>query len=192
MDDNILADDEPHIEAQRAKGLRQPRKPTPQEVHEHELTHLPYREKRGRQDNYKTQRTRQPVIQVDFANFAYVKTNREPRPTAAQTAVDVTTQLCVACLVPDKSSMMDYMTNNLQAFIRECGRTNGILQSDNEDTLNTLLKATAAKLGSMTVRHSPAYSSNSEGSVERLHEHHLAKYAPSRHKSNATTGLHST
>ena len=65
--------------------------------------------------------------------------------------------------------MMDYMVNNLQAFIFECGRTQGILQSDNEDTLNALLKATAAKVGSMTVRHSPSYSSNSQGSVERLH-----------------------
>ena len=36
-------------------------------------------------------------------------------------------------------------------------------------THNALLKATAAKLGSMTVQHSPAYSSNSQGSVERLH-----------------------
>ena len=44
-----------------------------------------------------------------------------------------------------------------------------LLRSDNEDTLHTLLKATAAKLGSMIVRHSPAYSSNSQGSVERLH-----------------------
>ena len=163
MDDNILADDEPHVEAQRAKQLRQPCKPTPQEVHEHELTHLPYRDwcptcvqGKGRQNNYKTQRTRQPVIQVDFA---YIKTNQEPRPPEVLTAVDVTTQLCMACLVPDKSSMMDYMINNLQAFILEC---------DNEDTLNTLLKATAAKLGSMTIRHSPAYSSNSQGSVERL------------------------
>ena len=173
MDDNILADDEPHVEAQRAKGLRQPRKPTPQEVHEHELTHLPYRDwcpicvqGRGRQHNYKTPRIRQPVVQVDFA---YIKTNQEPLPTAVLTAVDATTQLCMACLVPDKSSMTDYMINNLQAFILECGRTNGILQSNNEDTLNTLLKATAAKLGSVTVRHSPAYSSNSRGSVERLH-----------------------
>ena len=65
--------------------------------------------------------------------------------------------------------MMDYMVNNLHAFIFECGRTQGILQSDNEDTLNALLKATAAKVGSMTVRHSPSYSSNSQGSVERLH-----------------------
>ena len=65
--------------------------------------------------------------------------------------------------------MMDYMINNLQAFIFECGRTHGILQSDNEDTLNALLQATASKVGSMTARHSPSYSSNSQGSVERLH-----------------------
>ena len=75
----------------------------------------------------------------------------------------------MAVFVPDKPSMMDYMINNLQAFIFECGRTQGILQSDNEDTLNALLKATASKVGSMTVRHSPSYSSNSQGSVERLH-----------------------
>ena len=75
----------------------------------------------------------------------------------------------MAVLVPDKPSMMDYMINNLQAFIFECGRTHGILQSDNEDTLNALLQATASKVGSMTVRHSPSYSSNSQGSVERLH-----------------------
>ena len=72
-------------------------------------------------------------------------------------------------MVPDKPSVMDYMINNLQAFIFKCGRTQGILQSDNEDTLNALLKATAAKVGSMTVRHAPSYSSNSQGSVERLH-----------------------
>ena len=65
--------------------------------------------------------------------------------------------------------MTDYMVNNLQAFIFERGRTQGVLQSDNEDTLNALLKATAAKVGSMTVRHSPSYSSNSQGSIERLH-----------------------
>ena len=46
--------------------------------------------------------------------------------------------------------------NNLQAFIFERGRTQGILQSDNEDTLNALLKATAAKVGSMAVRHAAA------------------------------------
>ena len=190
MDHNTLADDEPRVEAQRAKGLRQPRKPTPQQAHEHELIGVQsaYREEDGK-TNYKTQRARQPVIQVDFA---FIKTNQEPRPTAVLTAVDVTTQLCMPCLVPDKSSMMDYMINNLQAFILECGRTNGILQSDNEGTLNALLKATAAKLGSMTARHSPAYSGNNQGSVERLRRTLLGQMRTFNRKSNATTGSHST
>ena len=72
-------------------------------------------------------------------------------------------------MVPDKPSLMDYTVKNLQAFIFECGRTQGILQSDKEDTRNALPKTTAAKIGSMTVRHAPSYSSNSQGSVERLH-----------------------
>ena len=162
-----------HHEAQQARGLRQPQQPTPQQIAEHNLTHLPYRnwcpicvQGKGRQDNYKKQQSRQPIIQVDFA---YIKSQQDTRTTPVLTAVDVTTQLCMAILVPDKPSMMDYMVNSLQAFILECGRTQGILQSDNEDTLNALLKATAAKVGSMTVRHSPSYSSNSQGSVERLH-----------------------
>ena len=162
-----------HHEAHRAIGLRQPQQPTLQQIAQHNLTHLPYRnwcpicvQGKGRQDNYKKQQSRQPIIQVDFA---YIKSQQDPKTIPVLTAVDVTTQLCMAVLVPDKPSMMDYMINNLQAFIVECGRTQGILQSDNEDTLNALLKATASKVGSMTVRHSPSYSSNSQGSVERLH-----------------------
>ena len=162
-----------HHEAHRARGLRQPQQPTPQQIAEHNLTHLPYRnwcpicvQGEGRQDNYKKQQSRQPIIQVDFA---YIKSQQDPKTIPVLTAVDVTTQLCMAVLVPDKPSMMNYMINHLQAFIFECGRTQGILQSDNEDTLNALLQATAAKVGSMTVRHSPSYSSNSQGSVERLH-----------------------
>ena len=162
-----------HHEAHRAIGLRQPQQPTPQQIAEHNLTHLPYRnwcpicvQGKGRQDNYKKQQSRQAIIQVDFA---YIKSQQDPKTIPVLTAVDVTTQLCMAVLVPDKPSMMDYMINNLQAFIFECGRTHGILQSDNEDTLNALLQATASKVRSMTVRHSPSYSSNSQGSVERLH-----------------------
>ena len=162
-----------HHEAHKARGLRQPQQPTPQQIAEHNLTHLPCRnwcpicvQGTGRQDNYKKQQSRQPIIQVDFA---YIKSQQDPKTIPVLTAVDVTTQLCMAVLVPDKPSMMDYMINNLQAFIFNCGRTQGILQSDNEDTLNALLKATASKVGSMTVPHSPSYSSNSQGSVERLH-----------------------
>ena len=46
--------------------------------------------------------------------------------------------------------MIGCMTNNLEAFSFERGRTQGILQSYNEDTLNALLKATAPKANQMT------------------------------------------
>ena len=106
-------------EAHRARGLRQPQQPTPQQIAEHNLTHLPYRnwcpicvQGKGRQDNYKKQQSRQPISQVDFA---YIKSQQDLKTIPALTAVDVTTQLCMAVLVPDKPSMMDYMVNNLQA-----------------------------------------------------------------------------
>ena len=82
-----------HHEAHRARGLRQPQQPTPQQIAEHNLTHLPYRnwcpicvQGKGRQDNYKKQQSRQPVIQVDFA---YIKSQQDPKTTPVLTAVDV-------------------------------------------------------------------------------------------------------
>ena len=58
---------------------------------------------------------------------------------------------------------------------RDCGRNKAILnstvlQSDQQDLLITVLKATARALGGNTqVRQKPAYSSQSQGSVERYH-----------------------
>ena len=60
----------------------------------------------------------------------------------------------------------------------ECGRTQGILRSDNEDTLNALLRATTSKIGFTAVRQ---YSRQNE-----YIEHFSDKYAPSKHKLKAT------
>ena len=118
------------------------RQPTPQQIAEHNLTHLPQRswcpicvQGKGRQDNYKQHQSRHSILQVDFA---YIKSQQDLKTMPVLTAVDV--ELCMAVLVPDKPSMMDYITNSLQAFIFECGRTQGMLQGDNKDTLNALLK----------------------------------------------------
>ena len=57
----------------------------------------------------------------------------------------------------------------------ECGRVQAvrnstILQSDQEEHLIALLRATAAKMGgNTTVRQAPAYTSQAQGSVERFH-----------------------
>ena len=66
-------------------------------------------------------------------------------------------------------------THSLHNFLLECGRThailaNTVLQSDQKDVLMALLKATAVSLGSnISVRQASAYSSQSQGSVERFH-----------------------
>ena len=66
-------------QALRAKAVKAPVQPTPQERAEHELTHLPSRswctlslQSKGRRDHHKTQQSRHLVIQCDFA---YIKGN---------------------------------------------------------------------------------------------------------------------
>ena len=75
----------------------------------------------------------------------------------------------MAAKITNKHDQFSYAQTCLQAFLLECGRTEGILQSDNEEYLIALLKATAKACGNMTVRFSPAYSSQSNGNVERYH-----------------------
>ena len=121
---------------------------------------------KGKQDAYKQQQSKQPVIQIDLA---YLKTSTDEQSLTVLTAVDVRSQLCMALAVPDKAIQHDYMINSLRSSILECGRTNGIIQCDNEPTLKTVATGAAAKVGNMTVRQTPTYSSNSQGSVERFH-----------------------
>ena len=78
-------------------------------------------------------------------------------------------RLCMATMLPDKQQLFDYASNCMQTSIYEIGRPNSILQSDNEPYLKALLQPVANKIGSISVRHSPAYSSQSQGSIERLH-----------------------
>ena len=70
----------------------------------------------------------------------------------------------------EKQRLFDYAVQQLQQFLVECGRTTHvILQSDQEDYLIALTKAVANTMGNITTRTSPAYSSQSQGGVERAH-----------------------
>ena len=174
VDDNWTAEPQPEEPTQGtgSTNFEAPYMPTPQEVQEHNLTHLPYRNwcpicvrGKGRTTNHPPQRSKQPVVQVDLA---YIKAHNE-KPTPVLTAVNVQTGLCMAAMIPDKQQLFDYATTCLQTFLLECGRTEATLQSDQENYLMQLLKATANSMGNISVRFSPAYSSQSQGAVERLH-----------------------
>ena len=139
-----------------AEGIKTPAQPTPQERAEHELTHLPYRnwhttcvQSKGRQDHHRTQQSKQPVIQCDFV---YIKGNQDKTVVPIFIAIDVQTGMGLAVYVHDKVQPMQYMQKCLQNLLWDCGRNKAILnstvlQSDQQDLLITVLKATARALG---------------------------------------------
>eukprot|EP00969_Alexandrium_andersonii_P222183 9813391-Alexandrium_andersonii.AAC.1 len=51
----------------------------------------------------------------------------------------------------------------------ECGRTEAILQSDNEPAIILLLQKVVSEMGLLRLQDAPQYSSPSAGSVERFH-----------------------
>ena len=166
-------------QAQRPRGMKAPQQPTRQERFEHELTHLPYRswcpicvKSKGRTDNHPKQTSKQPVIQVDFT---YMKAFGDKQVLPVLTAIDVESGMAMAVLVQDKNQQQQYLVRCLQTFMFECGRAQATLspttlQTDQEEFILNLLKTVAQNLGAnINVRQSPAYSSQSQGSIERYH-----------------------
>ena len=172
-------DEEDPQHAKPARELTAPAQPTQQERAEHELTHLPFRSwcptcvaNKGRADNHPKQKSKMPVVQFDFC---YFKTAGEPTASAILTGIDVETGMVMATMVGDKQQDFQYHVNCIQSFLMECGRVQAILnstilQSDQEDHLIALLQTVASKMGgNITVRQSPTYTSQAQGSVERFH-----------------------
>ena len=131
--------------------MKAPAQPTAQEIEEHELTHLPYRswraicvQSKGRQDHHKAEQKKQPAIQC---GFAYIKDNPDQTVVPIFTAIDLQTGMSMAVYVHDKRQQLPYLQKCLQNLFWDCGRNSTllnstVLQSDQEDLLITILKAT--------------------------------------------------
>ena len=87
----------------------------------------------------------------------------------------------MATLIQDRTQHFEYLVNCMCNFLIECGRAqailaNTILQSDQEQFLVNLLKATELRMGNnVAVRQSAAYNSQSQGSIERFHRTLIAQ-----------------
>ena len=98
---------------------------------------------------------KRPVIQVDYCFVTNkVKTeNKEDKPKTISvtvlSAVDVTTGMTASCVVKEKGSN-DYAINELHRFALEVGRSQGILQSDQEPAIRALCRDVASKIGMTT------------------------------------------
>ena len=76
----------------------------------------------------------------------------------------------MALQLTDKRMLFDHAVTQPQRFLMEFGRTkHTILQSHQEELLTALITAVANKNGNITTKNSGAYSSQSQGGVERAH-----------------------
>ena len=157
----LESDDAEKQQGRKARAVQAPKQPTPQEILEHNVTHLPYRswcptcvQARGRANNRPKQQSTLPIIQLDFA---YLKGFDDSKVHPILTAIDIQSGMMMALQLSEKQRLFGGRTTHV------------ILQSDQEDYLIALTKAVANRMGNITTRTSPAYSSQSQGGVERAH-----------------------
>ena len=170
----LESDDEEQQQGTNAQAVQAPKQPTPQEILEHNVTHLPYRswcpicaQARGRQNNHPKQHSKLPIIQLDFG---YIKGFDASNVHPILTAMNIQSGMIMALQLTDKRMLFDYAVTQLQHFFIECGRaTHTSLQLDQENVLTALIAAVANKIGNITTRNSGAHSSQSQGGVERAH-----------------------
>ena len=92
----------------KAKAAQAPKQPTPQEILEHTVTHLPYRswcpicvQARGRQNNHPKPYSKLPIIQLDFG---YIKGFDDSNVHPILTASDIQSGMIMAIQLTDKRS----------------------------------------------------------------------------------------
>ena len=143
----------------------------------------------------KRQQSKLPVIQFDFC---FLKAHGETSTTPILTGIDVETGLSMAILVGSKTQDFNYHAQAISTFLMECGRVqcvlnNTILQSDQEEYLMALLKAAATRTGgNISVRQSPTYTSQAQGSVERFHRTLMGQIRTLKSQLYNNYGIHLT
>ena len=105
------------------------------------------------------------MIQVDYA---FVSSAADGLEATVLTAIDTITGMSLATIVTSKGYNAHAIAE-LRRFVYEMGRASGILQSDQEPAIRAVLRSVIVDIGGLSMRSSPIYSSQSQGTVERFH-----------------------
>ena len=176
----VLEDDEGEAGTRTTRKMLNPALPSPDEVLEHNKTHLPFRNwcrhcarGRGVEMAHRTvkQESGLPELHLDFAFFGE---EGEPGNTiTVLVARERTTRMTMSSAVPSKSTGT-FIARRVVAFMREVGCEHGdvIVKSDQEPAMTALLSEVgrvraAGGGGKFIVESSPVGSSASNGIVER-------------------------
>ena len=171
---------EPEAGARRPERMADPKLPSKAEVEEHQKTHLPFRSwcrhcvrGRGVEEPHRRQTAEvgMPEIHLDFM---FMGEEGEERKWTILVAKERSTKMTMASVVPSKSSGV-FAARRVVAFMREIGCEFGdiTMKSDNEESIKALVtevtrvRAAGGGPGRTNVESSKAYSSASNGMVER-------------------------
>ena len=170
---------EPEAGARRPEKMTDPRMPSRAEVEEHRKTHLPFRNwckhcvrGRGVEEPHRRQKEEvgMPEVHVDFM---FMGDEGKDRKLTILVAKERSTKMTMATVLPSKSSGA-FAARRTVAFMREIGCEFGdiTMKSDNEEAIKALVSdvvrvRAAGGPGRVNVETSKAYSSASNGMVER-------------------------
>ena len=164
----------------RPTYLRQPKQPSKQERELHNMTHIPFQpwcvvcqEAKGRASQHRKKQasTKTSKIQLDYA---YIRQPQEKEPTTILTWVESLTGLA-GSLMTTKKGVTQAQLDAVITFIKRQGFSQSTLQSDGEPALVKLVEE-IGKQTSLPVRHSPAYSHQSQAYVEGWHRSLFAQF----------------
>ena len=159
-------------EGKRPRAMSQPKEPSKEEKELHNLTHIPYRTRcqlcvagKGKQAQYRRQDSKHPLVQVDYG-FLTTKEGGETATILA--AYDVTNGMSMTTLV-EKKGVNKYALSELKRFLLETGRMNAVIQTDQENSIKTLVAALVKEVGgALAIRTSSSYAgSQAQGAIER-------------------------
>ena len=174
------SDEEVEAGARKAEKMVNPWPPTRDEVMEHEITHLPYRNwckhcirGRGTEASHRRQ-LEEPNIPELHMDFMFMGEEGEEGKWTILVAKERLSKMTLATAVPLKTTG-GFVARRVEGSLREIGclAIDINVKTDNEEAIKHLaeevgrVRAAAGGQGRYNLETSPAYSSSSNGIVER-------------------------
>ena len=151
--DEVTADEEVDRGVRRVRSMQDPRLPTPEEVREHELTHLPYRcwcrhcvRGRGKEAPHVTANGDGALPEVHF-DFAFMGDEGDAGNTIPMLVAKVRdNKMVLATAVPRKSTG-EFVVDRVMAFLREVGidKLDIIAKSDQEPAIMSVVEGVGSR-----------------------------------------------
>lgn len=103
------------------------------------------------------------LAQVEYSVLVGKDAKQE---TPVASCIDFTTGVAGSCVASEKV-VEDYPIAELQRLVMQCGRSQGVLQTEQDTSIRALARGLATYTGQV-VQEAPAYS-ESQGSIKRYH-----------------------